>query len=129
MKASARGRRGGAPEGGPSRAPRERPVEKARVSTFTYGGEEFMVFSAPVGPPTCETLSQTERDILAEVADGLSNAEIARKRGTSVHTVSNQVASLYRKTGVSTRAGLALLATRGTPRSGNARAVGPGPAT
>jgi DNA-binding NarL/FixJ family response regulator len=110
MKNSGRGRQNSTPatsKAGPSGLAFEDP----RVSRFTYGGEDFMVFSAPVTRSTCEFLTKAERDILADVADGMSNGAIALKRGTSVHTVSNQIASLYRKTGVCTRAELALMAT------------------
>lgn len=37
---------------------------------------------------------------------GLSNAEVAKKRGTAVRTVANQLQSLFRKLGVNSRAEL-----------------------
>lgn len=51
-------------------------------------------------------LTPAEERVLALVGAGLSNAEIARARGTSVRTIANQVASILRKTGRPTRRAL-----------------------
>jgi DNA-binding NarL/FixJ family response regulator len=57
------------------------------------------------------TLSDAERAIVTEIVGGKRVAAIARERGTSPRTVSNQLASVYRKLGVcSRREVLALLA-------------------
>jgi DNA-binding NarL/FixJ family response regulator len=42
----------------------------------------------------------------------MSNAAIARERKTSVRTVANQVASLFRKTGARSRAEIARIVAR-----------------
>jgi DNA-binding NarL/FixJ family response regulator len=42
--------------------------------------------------------------------EGRSNAEIARDRGTCARTVANQIASMFRKLGVQSRAELAATA-------------------
>jgi DNA-binding CsgD family transcriptional regulator len=52
------------------------------------------------------TLTRAEREILALVREGLSNTEIAARRGRSVRTIANQVASLIEKTGTSSRRAL-----------------------
>jgi DNA-binding CsgD family transcriptional regulator len=83
------------------------PSERTRLTQFTLGGERFVVFSAPVAPQEMEALTASEREVLAQVARGMSNADIARARGTSTHTVANQIASLFRKTGAHSRADLA----------------------
>lgn len=57
--------------------------------------------------PREATLSPGERAVVALVERGLSNAEIAASRGTSTHTVANQVARVFRKLGVGSRAELA----------------------
>lgn len=57
-------------------------------------------------------LSPRERDVLAEMALGLSNAEIARKLFISPHTVKNHITSIYRKMGVDDRTRVVLLAIR-----------------
>lgn len=48
-------------------------------------------------------LSPVEREILDLLSSGKTNPEIARSRGTSFHTVKNQVAELLYKTGYSRR--------------------------
>ena len=57
-------------------------------------------------------LTPRERDVLALVADGLSNAEIARRLHVAVTTVKTHVTSLMTKTGADNRVRLALYAVR-----------------
>lgn len=83
-----------------------------RLSTFTHEGESFLVFSSPMVPADIDTLTPSEKQVLADVARGMSNAAIARARQTSTRTVANQVASLFRKTGAGSRAELASFASR-----------------
>lgn len=58
--------------------------------------------------PTFAGLTLREREIAADVAEGLANKHIARRRGVSVHTVENHLRSIFRKTGVDSRTKLAL---------------------
>jgi DNA-binding NarL/FixJ family response regulator len=58
-------------------------------------------------------LTATELEIARDVLSGHSNAEIARRRGTAVRTIANQVASIYRKLHVRSRLELSLLALAG----------------
>lgn len=51
-----------------------------------------------------EALSRREREILALIADGLSNAEIAARLGIRDKTVRNHVSHLFDKIGVWSRA-------------------------
>jgi DNA-binding CsgD family transcriptional regulator len=86
------------------------------------GEESYMVLSFPLGAPILpENLSPAEREILAAVLEGATYAEIARVRGTSARTVSNQVAALFAKLGVRSRvelaAWLAAGGVRGSPRT------------
>ena len=53
-----------------------------------------------------ERLTAAEEVVVRGVFDGKSNDAIARERGTSPRTVANQVASAFRKHGVSSRAEL-----------------------
>lgn len=53
-------------------------------------------------------LSVAEREILDLLRRGLSNEEIARRRGRSPNTIKNQIASMLRKTGSASRRGLAV---------------------
>lgn len=58
-------------------------------------------------------LTPREHQVLALICDGHSNAEIARRLGTSPHTVKNQVHLLLIKLGVNSRYRAAAMA-RGT---------------
>jgi DNA-binding CsgD family transcriptional regulator len=59
------------------------------------------------------TFTAAERSVAGLIVDGAGNAEIARARGTSKRTISNQIASIFRKAGVGSRAELAALVFRG----------------
>ena len=50
-----------------------------------------------------EALTTREHDVLALVADGLPNRDIAARLGISEHTVKFHLASIFGKLGVSTR--------------------------
>ena len=62
----------------------------------------------PAVVPMFAPLTLREREIAADVAEGLANKHIARRRGVSVHTVENHLRSIFRKTGVDSRTKLAL---------------------
>lgn len=80
------------------------PWRDASVSFFTVGDAEMMVLSAPVRPhPWPAQLTPAEQDVAARAIAGESNARIAAARGTSLRTVANQVASVFRKLGVASR--------------------------
>ena len=53
--------------------------------------------------PLIESLTAREHDVLALVADGLPNREIAHALAISEHTVKFHLASIFGKLGVSTR--------------------------
>lgn len=82
------------------------------ITRFTLGAEEYLAVSFPVcgereaEPPDAAPLTQSEREICMLVLAGLSNSEIGRRRGTSPHTIANQVAALYRKLGIGSRRAL-----------------------
>ncbi len=71
---------------------------------------------APAGvvdlPPGTVPLSQREREVLEQVAEGRSNKAIAAALYVSPNTVKSHVASLLRKMNVDTRAQLAAMAVR-----------------
>jgi DNA-binding NarL/FixJ family response regulator len=54
-------------------------------------------------------LTTAEREIARGIGAGMSNAEIAQARGTAGRTVANQVASILRKLGLSSRIEIAAL--------------------
>jgi len=70
----------------------------------------------PKGPKPA--LTPREREVLALVATGLSNADIAERMHIGVTTVKTHVASLMQKTGSPTRVHLAVLAVRHDLASG-----------
>jgi len=51
-------------------------------------------------------LTAAERDIASLVIEGLSNAEIARRRGTLVRTVEKHLSNINRKLGLASRSEL-----------------------
>jgi DNA-binding NarL/FixJ family response regulator len=57
-------------------------------------------------------VTQREREVLALVGAGLSNAEIAARLHVGVTTVKTHVSNLFTKTGTANRIGLAVLAVR-----------------
>ncbi|GHF28857.1 DNA-binding NarL/FixJ family response regulator [Deinococcus metalli] len=59
----------------------------------------------PAAPDSDVTLTPRERDVLALLAEGLSNKRAARDLGVSESTVKFHVQALYSKLGVQSRAG------------------------
>ena len=82
--------------------PRGKSVGPPPNLTAEQIDDDLVVFSWDVAAPPPE-LTAAERDVLARVARGESNAAIAKARKTSVRTIANQVASLLRKTGAASR--------------------------
>jgi pimeloyl-ACP methyl ester carboxylesterase/DNA-binding CsgD family transcriptional regulator len=68
--------------------------------------------TAAAGPDDAELLSTREREVLALVADGLSNAMIARRLRLSNHTVKRHVANILLKLDLPTRAAAAAYLAR-----------------
>ncbi len=74
------------------------------VAHFDFQGEHFALVSHPsAAQATLGALTPAEHAVATLVMDGHSNAQVARLRRTSVHTVGNQIASIFRKLGVSSR--------------------------
>jgi DNA-binding CsgD family transcriptional regulator len=78
--------------------------------SFRAAGKSFVVlsFDAP-GPREDAVLTPAEREVATLVLDGLTSQAIAARRGTAVRTVANQLASIYQKLGIGSRAELAAL--------------------
>lgn len=84
-----------------------------RVEGALDGGSTVVVsFRVPV-PDWHSLLTTTEVEIARDVLAGHSNAQIAQRRRTSVRTIANQVASIYRKLQVRSRLELSLYALAG----------------
>ncbi|MGO2424481.1 MAG: response regulator [Brevibacterium aurantiacum] len=65
--------------------------------------------SAPIGPDPLEPLTTREREIAEAVAQGMTNAQVARALFVSTATVKTHLARIFYKLDVSTRVQLALL--------------------
>src|SRR5260370_5190426 len=75
------------------------------------------VSSAPpqAAAASLEHLSAREREVIVFVADGLSNAAIAKRLSISEHTVKRHVANILLKLDLPTRAAAAAIAGRQHP--------------
>jgi DNA-binding NarL/FixJ family response regulator len=62
------------------------------------------------------TLSRREREILALIACGLANKEIARELEMSLHTVKSHVRNILAKLGARNRTEAAVIAARADAR-------------
>ena len=82
--------------------------DEIRISKLKIGSDELVVVSVPrPSPQEIDTLTEAEAEVAELALRGLSNREIADARGTSERTVANQLASVYRKLDVHSRAELA----------------------
>ena len=81
----------------------KRPPTGLSVELVDAGDEEFAIFEWSAEAAPAATLTATERAVLALVVEGASNRDIAKQRGVAVRTVANQVASLLKKLGASSR--------------------------
>lgn len=75
-----------------------------------------MLFVYPLDAPAMPAgLTSAEQAVAEQIADGASNHQIAEQRGTSVRTVANQVAKIFRKLDVQSRAELVALLHGASP--------------
>lgn len=82
----------------------------AEATRFTVAGEELAVLSFPlIDPDLPRGVTRAESEVVRLLLAGKTNAEIAQARGTSLRTVANQVQSIFKKLGVSSRAELVAL--------------------
>lgn len=78
------------------------------VRRFELGDVELAVISVPRPDlAALSELTEAEREVAGYALEGLSNKGIAERRGTSDRTVANQLASIYRKLEINSRAELA----------------------
>lgn len=91
------------PDGAPAqRSDAPEDARTVRAMKLRIGDVELVVFDVPA-PIAPETLTCAEREIAELVLDGLSNREIAARRGASAKTVANQLRRIYQKLGISSR--------------------------
>lgn len=83
------------------------------ASDAASGQDSYVIVSLPVSAGQWQRdLTDAELDIALWILQGESNKRIAERRGTSVRTVANQIAGIYQKLGVTSRAELAARTTR-----------------
>jgi DNA-binding NarL/FixJ family response regulator len=79
---------------------------------FKLGRARYVALSLPLDLPSRPPeLTDAEKQVLALLIEGRPNRFIARARRTSVRTVANQVASIFKKLSVTSRAELVALLT------------------
>ncbi len=79
-----------------------------RVSEMRLGDLELVVVSTPIAESdVLGRLSPAEREVALLASAGCPSREIAERRGTSERTVANQLASIFKKLGMSSRTELA----------------------
>lgn len=84
--------------------PTRQPLTASRI---TLGGDDYVIFELePRRAPWPPALTASEREVAELVVDGCSNREIGDRRARSARTVANQVASIFQKLGVGSRAEL-----------------------
>jgi DNA-binding NarL/FixJ family response regulator len=67
-------------------------------------GERLLVGAYPlIDERSIECLTETERQVTAQILRGSTNADIARRREASEHTIANQVQAIFRKLQVRSR--------------------------
>jgi DNA-binding NarL/FixJ family response regulator len=77
---------------------------RRKLAEAAVAGERLLIGAYPLVDERCvATLSDAERDVVAHLVAGSTNGDIARRRGTSEHTVANQVQSIFRKLRVRAR--------------------------
>jgi DNA-binding NarL/FixJ family response regulator len=87
------------------------PSDLSSVIRQVAGGAVFHAPSRPTGSAPSETapegpdLTERERTILAAIASGQTTAAISRELWVSEHTIKFHLTNIYRKLGVSNRAG------------------------
>ena len=74
-----------------------------RSSTFRIGGERLLVISYAASAEEPDNLTRGEAAVARLAANGHTNAQIAKARGTALRTVANQMASILRKLRLTSR--------------------------
>ena len=86
------------------------------------GDAALMALRMPVTVGCLSGLTCAEREVAGSLLQGLPQREIARRRGRSLRTIANQVASVYQKVGVSGRTDfVAFMRGGAAPSSGTRR--------
>jgi DNA-binding NarL/FixJ family response regulator len=97
-----------------------KPVKATLRTARASSGQPFVVIDLLLAPEARQNelrlrfrLTAAEADILSDLSDGLSNAQIAERRGVSVDTVRTHVSHVLSKLGVRSRLQAGVLARGG----------------
>jgi DNA-binding NarL/FixJ family response regulator len=96
------------------KTPRGPRPDDLRASVLQIGSRSYSLLSFRRELKVEDDLTPAEQQVALAALSGLSNADIARMRGSSPRTVANQLAAIFRKLGVRSRSELA--AKSGTRR-------------
>jgi DNA-binding CsgD family transcriptional regulator len=91
---------------GPRFVARQREQLSAIIGSVTLADAALACVESPMPAVARHSLTRRQRDLVAYVGLGLTNAMIATAMDVSPHTVRNSLVQLYRKLGVSNRAEL-----------------------
>lgn len=82
---------------------------RRKLAEVALAGEHLLIGAYPlIEERNIAPLTEAERDIVALVVAGSTNADIARRRGSSARTVASQLQSIFRKLRVRSRSDLAV---------------------
>jgi len=82
---------------------------RRKLAEVALAGEQLLVGAHPlINQQSIATLTEAERDIVALLVAGSTNADIAQRRGSSERTVASQLQSIFRKLRVRSRSDLAV---------------------
>ncbi|MGA9601755.1 MAG: LuxR C-terminal-related transcriptional regulator [Methylocystis sp.] len=81
---------------------------RTKLAELAVKDERLLIGAYPlVDPERVSRLTETEREVAAQIILGSTNSDIAKRRRLSEHTVANQVQSIFLKLNVHSRAQLA----------------------
>jgi DNA-binding NarL/FixJ family response regulator len=80
-------------------------IRQAHRGTVFHAPSGSRSTSEPAEATPCDALTVREREVLGAVADGGTTAEISKNLWLSEHTIKFHLTNIYRKLGVSNRAG------------------------
>jgi DNA-binding NarL/FixJ family response regulator len=80
-----------------------------QLTEIAVAGERLLVGAYPlIDERWIKDLTESERQVTAQILAGSTNADIASRRDVSEHTVANQVQAIFRKLEVRSRGELAV---------------------
>jgi DNA-binding NarL/FixJ family response regulator len=82
---------------------------RRKLAEVAVAGERLLVGAYPlIDDRWIKDLTESERQVTAQILSGSTNADIAERRDVSEHTVANQVQAIFRKLEVRSRSELAV---------------------